>query len=300
MKLRIKKSSNVNEETRTVSGFMEFTHNGKDSINETTDGNDYQNFYTGKYSLEFSIYKKDLSSIVEYIKENVENVYNSLKNYTNEHKKFIEAYKSKLKIVVISKSTKDSSKELIGVCFYTPNSKYTDTAYILLPDVNVKEYNKDIYNYIIDVLAEKKLSNVQYLVILGDNELGSKEYYKKYEKIETNEQLLYLYINPYFNETKNTQKEENKDNNNGFDRSNSTNKNNGNKQIGSGLDDISKDNSKLTDKREKEKGNNDGIISAAIRGAKVGIDATNNQSNFIKATYNAYQQEKNNVKKYMY
>ena len=92
MKLRIKKSSNVNEETRTVSGFMEFTRNGKDSINETSDGNDYQNFYTGKYSLEFSIYKKDLSSIVEYIKEKTEKVYNSLKNFASNHKKFIDTY----------------------------------------------------------------------------------------------------------------------------------------------------------------------------------------------------------------
>ena len=76
MKLRIKK---LNEETRTVSGFTEFTHNGKDSLMETDDTpTSASSFFKGKFTTEFFATNKSIKEVFEYTKNKIRKLINLL------------------------------------------------------------------------------------------------------------------------------------------------------------------------------------------------------------------------------
>ena len=293
MKLRIKR---INEETRTVSGFTEFTHNGKDSLMETDENNDVtKSFFKGKYSIEFFTYSKTINDLYNFTKNTNSTIYKSLSNFYKEHSKLLLSDKAKsLKPIFITKTNKDDKKELLSVAAYSISKSNSSIAHLLVSDLDYNGQNsKEIYNYIVDTIAEKKLSKIEIIVILGEQELQQKGYYNEYEKLEpdnTNNVLLYYYKNPFYKENNN-----NNNNNTGFDRGDKVKDREENK------DDISKDNSKLIDKKEKNKvKNNDTITNAIVKGYQQGVAGAKNNQNVVKTMYTAYDNQKKQIAKYMY
>lgn len=292
MKLRIKK---VNEETRTVSGFTEFTHNGKDSLMENGN-NDKQLFYSGKDLIKFLQYKKGFKELCNLIKEkNITSIYKSLIEFKNEHNIFLTSDNEKnLTPIIITKTNDKKEDVILAICAFTKSKKSDDVAHILLSNLDYKGGNsKEIYNYIIDVICEKKLSKIKDIVILGIKSLENAGYYSKYEKIKDNNisVLIYKYSNPYYKEEYTTSTNNKKE---------AFNRNDKEKYD----DDISKDKSLLTDKKDKKQQvkpkDDNGIIKVIGRGISQGVNGANSNKYMVNTMYNAYDNEKKNNAKYMY
>lgn len=298
MKLRIKK---VNEEIRTVSGFTEFTHAGKESLMENND-NDRQLFYNGKNSINFLQYKKSFKELCSIIKdEKIMSIYNSLIEFKKEHSAFLtEENEKKLTPIIITKINDKKEENILAICAYAKSTKTDNLAHILLSNLNYNGQNsKEIYNYIVDVICEKKLSKIEEIAILGISSLESAGYYSKYEKANRSQVnvLIYKYTNPFYKED-NSSSTKNKQ---AFDRSDKEKNTN---------DDISKDNSKLTDKKDKKdkntnqnatkNKNNNGILKVIKKGVEQGISGANSNKYMISTMYTAYDNEKKNDSRYMY
>ena len=148
MKLRLRK---LNEETRTVSGFTEFTHNGKNSLMETDDTpSGAASFFKGKYSTEFFATNKSINDVYEYTKNKSSIVYNSLTNFYNEHKQLLTTDKSKsLKTILVTINNENKERELLAVAAYILKKEDNAVSHILVSDINFNEQkSKEIYGYI--------------------------------------------------------------------------------------------------------------------------------------------------------
>lgn len=294
MKLRIKK---VNEETRTVSGFTEFIHNGKNSLMEIDDTpSNAISFFKGKYDTEFFSINKSIGEVYEYIKNKSAIVYNSLTDFYNEHKQLLTTEKSKsLKVVIVTITNENKEKELLAIAAYLLKKEDNSISHLLVSDVNFNgEKSNEIYNYIVDIISEKKLSKIEEIVILGDKKLEQKGYFANYKKLTDSgiTASLYIYKNPFYKDTTNNKKEV------GFDRSDKVeNKKSNTNHLTA--DDISKDNSKLTDKKDKVN-KEDSILKAAVKGYQQGITSATNNQNVLKTMYTAYDNQRKNADRYMY
>lgn len=297
MKLRLRK---LNEETRTVSGFTEFTHNGKDSLMETDDTpSGAASFFKGKYSTEFFATNKSINDVYEYTKTKSSIVYNSLTNFYNEHKQLLTTDKSKsLKTILVTITNENKERTLLAVAAYLLKKDDNSISHILVSDVNFDEQkSKEIYGYIVDVIAEKKLSKIEEIVVLGEKKLEQKGFFVNYKKLTESSitASLYIYKNPFYKEATNNAK-----NGDGFDRGDKVDNNKkGATTSHLTADDISKDNSKLTDKKDKVN-NSDSILKAAVKGYQQGVSSATNNQNVFKSMYTAYDNQRKGAERYMY
>lgn len=283
----------INEETRTVSGFTEFTHNGKNSIMEddtttqiTLDKKNIKNFHNA-HSIVFAEFTQSFK-----------NFYNAIKNI--EEKKESIAYKSLINILKENKNI-FNDKLLIDIkpiYIYRLDIKNpyayggffinNNTPYIFISKLNLDSDKLiETYNAIIDILSEKKFIKMPILKIIGSNEMIEEKYFEKYKQSEDNPNI-FSYDNPFYTKTNNKEKKKETTQKIAFDRENKTNE---------PENKISTDKSTFLDKKEKNKKEKTNSIAKTVaNGYKKGINGAKNNANFLKTIYNAYRDERDKTK----
>lgn len=288
----------INEETRTVSGFTEFIHNGKTSIMEDTpneisvfDKKTLKNFHNA-HSIVFSEYVYDFYNFCVSI-DNMENKKDKSIAFNSFIKLCFEDNKNIFndKITNITKGIYLYKLNINEPFAYGGYFIINNTGYIFISKINLSgEKSIEKYNAIIDIIAEKKLSKMPHLKIIGTKEMVNEKFFEKYKQSEDNPNI-FIYDNPFYIKNNNKTKKEDNDEKTAFNREN---------KVKEPKDTISTDKSSLIDKKEKKKkeDNSNSIVKSAAHGYQKGINAANSNANFLKTIYNAYKEEKNKNKSY--
>lgn len=281
-----KKYISLKEETRTVSGFSEFVHNGKESIMENDEKTEliFNKTETQNFSQEKNIliqkYKGDIKKFLEKIKSYTnENIcITTLKDILSQHVDLILSSNKNIPLIIKRIDNENQSAKVIALGLISINS----SVYITISQIDFNGDNlQEIYKDILDILLRKNLSKIEKINLLVNETLISENYIPE-EFEESDNELIYTCINNNFIKKEKSYLKFNKEDNND-NSSNKRNKKNTN-------DEIEDDNSVLITKSDKNKNkdNTTSLPSAIKTGIHKGWDNASSSKGILKTMRDTY------------
>lgn len=288
-----KKYISLKEETRTVSGFSEFVHNGKNSIMENDEDTQEIIFDKSKlsnFSQEKNIliqkYKGNLNSFLETLNNlNLPNniCINSFKHILSLHKDNIDTPNTIVPLVIRNIDNEKETQKVIALgCIFLTNNKHT---YLCLSQFNSNaDIQQDFYNNTINILLKKNLVKIDKINLLVDEDIIDENYIPEDFEVSNNNEFIYYSTNKFYvkKETNTPQRRKTSDS--------TTNQENGRKS-----DEIENDNSTLTyieDKKKNKSKEKDKSITtkdAIKKGVEQGWDSASGNKGLLKTIRDTYK-----------
>lgn len=289
---------NIKEEVRTVSGFSEFVHNGKESIMENDDNIEitFKKSQLVNFSQEKDIliqkYKGSLSDFLKTLNElNLPNCIQiqSLKHILSVHKEILKMSQKNISLII---RNIDNQKEIykiiaLGNLIITQDKK----VYLTLSKINFNiDLDQTFYNNIIDILLKKNLLKIKNINLLVDEDIIKDNYIPEFFN-ESDNKFIYTCINPYYIEKE-------KENNNKNKKENHANQEQDKEVSNYKRDEIETDDSYLTQKNNtstepKEKNNTTSLPSAIAKGISQGWEDAKSKKGILKTIKDTYNNIKN-------
>ena len=293
-----KKYISLKEETRTVSGFSEFVHNGKESIMENDEKTEliYNKTETQNFSQEKNIliqkYKGDIKKFLEKIKSYTnENIcISSLKDILSLHVDLIKSSTKNIPLIIKRIDNEAQTAKVIALGLVSINNN----VYITLSQIDFNGDNlQEIYKYVLDILLRKNLVKIEKINLLVNDTLISDNYIPDSFE-ETNNKFIYACINENFVKKETSQKKTKKEED---DDSSSTTKRSSRYK----RDEIEDDNSVLITKSDKDKhstnknkDNTTSLPSAIKTGISNGWSDASSSKGILKTMRDTYDTIRNN------
>ena len=288
-----KKYISLKEETRTVSGFSEFVHNGKTSIMENDDDKKEITFDKSKlsnFSQEKNIliqkYKGNLNSFLESLNNlNLPNniCINSFKHILSIHKDNIGIPNTIVPLVIRNIDNEKETQKIIGLgCIFLTKDKHT---YLCLSQINSNGDTQQVfYNNTLNILLKKNLVKIENINLLVDEDIVNENYIPEDFEVSNDNEFIYYSTNQFYvkKETNTPQRRKTSDN--------TSNQENGRKD-----DEIENDNSTLTyieDKKKnksKEKEKSITTKDAIKKGVEQGWDSASSNKGLLKTIRDTYK-----------